>query len=178
MALAAGDRLGRYEILAPLGAGGMGEVYRAHDGTLDRDVAVKVLPEAVAQDADRLARFEREARAVARLSHGNILEIHDFGREGEITYAVTELLEGDTLRTELTSGPLPWKGARDIAAAVADGLAAAHSKGVVHRDLKPENVLFSARDDIRPGLKLTDFGIAHALDSDTRTAATSRCPWA
>ena len=106
MALKPRTRLGPYEIVAPLGAGGMGEVYRARDERLDRDVAIKVLPAAVAQDPDRLARFERKAKAVAKLSHPNILEIHDFGREGDVTYAVTELLEGETLRGQLEGGQL------------------------------------------------------------------------
>jgi serine/threonine protein kinase len=105
MTLDTGDRLGRYEILGPLGAGGMGEVYRARDTELERNVAIKVLREAVAQDPDRLERFERESRAVAKLSHPNILEIYDFGREGEIAHAVTELLEGETLRDPLGSKP-------------------------------------------------------------------------
>jgi serine/threonine protein kinase len=137
MALAAGDRLGRYEIAAPLGKGGMGEVYRAIDSTLEREVAVKVLPEAVADDPDRLARFEREAKTVARLAHPNILEIWDFGSDLGVAYAVTELLEGGTLREELSAGPLSWRRAQEIAATVSDGLAAAHGKVIVHRDLEP-----------------------------------------
>jgi tetratricopeptide (TPR) repeat protein len=156
MRLSQGDRLGRYEILAPLGAGGMGEVYRARDTELEREVAVKVLPEAVAGDPKRLARFRREARAIARLSHPNILEIHDFGQEGEVTYTVTELLEGKTLRDVLARGPLPCRQALEFAASVADGLDAAHSRGVVHRDLKPENIF--ATDEGR--LKILDFGLA------------------
>ncbi len=121
MALSAGDRLGRYEVLGPLGAGGMGEVYRARDSELERDVAIKVLPEAVSQNPDRLARFEREAKAVARLSHPNILDIHDYGREGSITYSVTEFLEGETLRKRLEGGALGWRKATEIGAAIADG---------------------------------------------------------
>jgi serine/threonine protein kinase len=156
MPLSQGDRFGRYEILVPLGAGGMGEVYRARDTELEREVAVKVLPEEVAGDPERLERFRREAKAVARLSHPNILEIFDFGREGDISYAVTELLEGETLRTELATGPLSWRKARDIAAAVAEGLAAAHLKGVVHRDLKPENIFVIADGRV----KILDFGLA------------------
>jgi serine/threonine-protein kinase len=134
MTLAVGDRLGRYEIVGPLGKGGMGEVYRALDRTLEREVAVKVLPEPVAGDRERLERFEREAKAVARLAHPNILEIWDFGTDRETSFAVTELLEGGTLREELAGGPLPWRKAREIAAAVADGLAAL-TRGIVHRDL-------------------------------------------
>src|SRR5712692_4271334 len=136
MALAAGTRLGSYEILAPLGAGGMGEVYRARDRKLDRDVAVKVLPQSVAADPDTLARFEREAKAVAALSHQNILSIFDFGTHEGITFAVMELLEGGTLREKLDAGPMPRKQAIDYALQIAKGLSAAHEKGIVHRDLK------------------------------------------
>jgi serine/threonine protein kinase/tetratricopeptide (TPR) repeat protein len=168
MALATGDRLGRYEILAPLGAGGMGEVYRARDATLDREVAIKVLPETVAQDPDRLERFEREARAVARLSHPNILEIHDFGHEGELAYAVTELLEGESLRDRLGSAPLDWRAAARIGADIADGLVAAHERAVVHRDLKPGNVFLTADDRV----KILDFGLARVTESATPEAAT------
>src|SRR5213083_610752 len=109
MPLVASSRLGPYEIVMPLGAGGMGEVYRARDTRLGREVAVKVLPEPFARDPDRLARFEREARAVAALSHPNILAIHDYGTDGAVTYAVMELLEGETLRKRLARGPLPWR---------------------------------------------------------------------
>src|SRR5712692_3654401 len=115
MTLSAGFRLGPYEILAPLGAGGMGEVYRARDKKLDRDVAIKVLPESVAADSDRLARFEREAKAVAALSHPNILAIHDFGTHEGVSYAVMELLEGETLRGKLDAGPISQKQAVDYA---------------------------------------------------------------
>ena len=149
-------RLGPYEIVAPLGAGGMGEVYRARDIRLGREVAVKVLPEPFAHNADRQARFEREARAVAVLSHPNILAIHDYGTEGGITYAVMELLEGVTLRSRLAKGPLPWREAVEIGAAIADGLAAAHAKGIIHRDLKPENLFLTADGRV----KILDFGLA------------------
>jgi TolB-like protein/tetratricopeptide (TPR) repeat protein len=154
--LAAGTRLGPYEILSPLGAGGMGEVYRARDSKLERDVAVKVLPESVAVDPDALARFEREAKAVAALSHPNILAIHDFGSHEGMAYAVTELLEGQTLRERLRSGPVTQTQAVDYGVQIAKGLAAAHERGVVHRDLKPEN-LFVSRDG---HLKILDFGLA------------------
>jgi len=156
--LTPGTSLGPYKILAPLGAGGMGEVYRAHDTRLGRDVAVKVLPAELSQDPDRLARFEREAKTLAALSHPNILVIHDFGKEGEVTYAVTELLEGETLRQRLGRGALPWREAVETGAAIADGLCAAHAAGVVHRDLKPEN-LFITRDG---RVKVLDFGLAKA----------------
>ena len=156
MTLQAGTRLGPYEILSPLGAGGMGEVYRARDARLGRDVAVKVLPERLAEDPDALARFEREAKAVAMLSHPNILAIHDFGHEGSVAYAVTELLEGETLREALSSGPLPPRRAAEYGVQIALGLGAAHEKGIVHRDLKPDNV-FVTRDE---RVKILDFGLA------------------
>ena len=159
MALATGFRLGRYEILAPLGAGGMGEVYRARDAHLDRDVAVKVLPASAVDDPESRARFEREARAVAALPHPNIVAIHDIGHEGNLGYAVLELLEGETLRERLLRGPIPWRSALDIAVPVAEALAAAHARGIVHRDLKPENVFLTS--DGRP--KILDFGIARRL---------------
>src|SRR5437868_7989576 len=154
--LATSTRLGPYEIVAPLGAGGMGEVYRARDTRLGREVAVKVLPEPFANDPDRRGRFEREAKAVAALSHPNILAIHDYGTQGVITYAVMELLEGETLRDRLAKGPLAWREAVDIGAAIAEGLAAAHAKGIVHRDLKPENLFLTADGRV----KILDFGLA------------------
>ena len=156
MPLAQGTRLGPYEILAPLGAGGMGEVYRARDTRLDREVAVKVLPATLSMP-DAAERFEREARAVAALNHPNILSLHDVGSEGGIAYAVTELLEGETLRDRLLrGGPLPWRRALEYAAHITHGLAAAHDRGIVHRDLKPENV-FLTRDG---RVKVLDFGLA------------------
>ena len=139
-----GATLGRYRIVAKIGEGGMGEVYRAHDEKLDRDVAIKVLHEDVAQDADRLARFEREAKAVAALEHPNILAIYDFGTDQGVTYAVTELLDGQNLRQAIPTSGMPWQKVAEIAAAIADGLAAAHGKGIVHRDLKPENIFVTS----------------------------------
>lgn len=155
--IAPGVRLDdRYEIIAPLGAGGMGEVYRARDARLHREVAVKVLPQRVAQDESALGRFEREARSLAALSHPHIVAIHDFGSHEGLTYAVMELLEGETLRQRLQRGTFGWGEAVNLGVQMAEGLAAAHSKGVVHRDLKPENVILS-----RSGaLKILDFGLA------------------
>src|SRR5215212_8201478 len=121
----------------------MGEVYRARDANLRRDVAIKVLPRAFAADRDRVARFEREALAVAALSHPGILSIHDFGRANGTAYAVMELLEGETLRRRVDSGPLPVRKAIDVAAQIVRALAAAHDKGIVHRDIKPENVFLT-----------------------------------
>jgi serine/threonine protein kinase/tetratricopeptide (TPR) repeat protein len=156
MDLATGSRLGSFEIVRPLGAGGMGIVYMARDARLDRHVAIKVLPPELADDKDRLVRFEREARALARLSHPNILSIYELGEEAGVTFAVTELLEGNTLREIIASPPVSWQSAVDVGAAIADGLAAAHAQGVVHRDLKPENV-FITNDG---GVKILDFGLA------------------
>ena len=155
--IAPGVRLDdRYEIVAPLGAGGMGEVYRARDARLHREVAVKVLPQRLAQDPSALGRFEREARSLAALSHPHIVAIHDFGVHEGLTYAVMELLEGETLRQRLHRGTFGWGEAVNLGVQMAEGLAAAHSKGVVHRDLKPENVILS-----RSGtLKILDFGLA------------------
>jgi hypothetical protein len=156
MPLPAGARVGSYEIVAPLGAGGMGEVYRARDAKLNRDVAVKVLPADFATRPDALGRFEREARAVAALSHPNILAIYDFGTADGRAYAVMELLEGATLRDVLADGPLSQRIAVAYAAQIARGLAAAHDKGIVHRDLKPENVFVTADERV----KILDFGLA------------------
>jgi eukaryotic-like serine/threonine-protein kinase len=161
MTIAAGSRLGPYEILGQIGAGGMGQVWKARDTRLGRDVAIKVLPQTVASNPDALARFEREAKAVAALSHPNILAIHDFGNEGGIVYAVMELLEGETLRGKLDAGPITQRQAVDYALQVARGLSAAHDKGVIHRDLKPENV-FVTRDG---HVKILDFGLAKRVDA-------------
>ena len=158
--------------MAPLGAGGMGEVYRAHDAKLDRDVAIKILPPALAGDPSALARFEREAKAVAALSHPNILAIHDFGRESAIVYAVMELLEGQTLRERLADGALPVRKALDIALQIAQGLAAAHEKGIVHRDLKPDNVFLTTAGRV----KILDFGLAKAIRSQPEYRARPSPP--
>jgi eukaryotic-like serine/threonine-protein kinase len=156
MALTSGTKIGPHEILAPLGAGGMGEVYRARDTRLGRDVAIKVLPEALARDAERLRRFETEARAVAALNHPNILSIHDIGTHDGAPYLVSECLEGQSLRQELSGGVLAVRRAVEYGIEIAQGLAAAHDKGIVHRDLKPENI-FVTRDG---RVKILDFGLA------------------
>ena len=156
MALPPGSRLGPYEILAPLGAGGMGEVYRARDPRLGREVAIKVLPASFSNDADRLRRFEQEARAAGILNHPNITAVYDVGSFEDAPYVVTELLEGETLRSRMAGGALAPRRAIDYALQIAHGLAAAHAKGIVHRDLKPEN-LFVTREG---RVKILDFGLA------------------
>jgi len=167
--LAAGSKLGPYEILGQIGAGGMGEVYRAKDPRLGRDVAIKVLPEALKEDDEALTRFEREARAIAALSHPNILAIHDFGNEGGVSYSVTELLEGETLRMALARGPLASRQAFEIGAAVAEGLSAAHSRGIVHRDVKPDNIFLTSHGAV----KILDFGLVRHNDPAWRGADTA-----
>src|SRR5262245_20893424 len=171
MPITPGARLGPYEIVAAIGAGGMGEVYKGRDMRLDRDVAIKVLPDAFANDRDRVARFEREAKAIAALSHPNVLAIHDTGIDGGRTFVVTELLAGETLRDRLTSSAaaLPVRKAIDIAIHVARGLAAAHEKGVVHRDLKPENVFLTNDGQV----KILDFGLARQVVAPSGATATA-----
>ncbi|MEZ5317791.1 MAG: protein kinase [Vicinamibacterales bacterium] len=156
MELIPGSHLGAYEIVAPLGAGGMGAVYRAHDARLDRDVAIKVLVDSLTRDEAALARFEREAMSVAKLSHPNILSIFEFGNDAGTTFVVMELVEGETLRERLAQGPMPPRRAVALALQIAAGLGAAHARGIVHRDLKPENVMIT-RDD---RVKILDFGLA------------------
>lgn len=156
MALPVGTRVGSYEILATLGAGGMGEVYRARDPRLGREVALKVLPEEVSQDEDRLARFEQEARSASALNHPNIITIYEIGRSDSTSYIAMELVDGKTLRELSASDPLPVRRVLSVATQVAEGLAKAHAAGIVHRDLKPENVMVS-RDGF---VKILDFGLA------------------
>ena len=156
MAVAAGTKLGPYEVLSPLGAGGMGEVYRARDSRLGRDVAVKILPAGYSNDPELLRRFEQEARATAALSHPNILALFDIARQDESPYIVSELLEGETLRDRLRGGALPVKRVIDYALQILRGLAAAHDRGIVHRDLKPENIFVTRAGQI----KILDFGLA------------------
>ena len=170
-----GRMLGRYQLQALLGAGGMGQVYRATDTRLGRAVAVKILPAHLSDDAEARQRFEREARAVASLSHPNILAIHDFGAEGGVSYAVMELLEGESLRERLRGGLLDSRRAVEIGAALADGLAAAHDRGIIHRDLKPDNIFLTAGGQV----KILDFGIARvrppvaAAGEDGQPASTT-----
>lgn len=159
MSFSVGDRVGRFEILGSLGAGGMGEVYRARDHELHRDVAIKVLPAAFSDDADRRRRFEQEARAAGGLNHPNILAVHDVGTHGGAAYIVTEVLDGETLRERLAAGPLPARKVADYALQIAQGLAAAHDRGVVHRDVKPANLFITPHGRI----KILDFGLAKLI---------------
>src|SRR5271170_4063537 len=169
MPLAPGTKLDSYEVLGLLGAGGMGEVYRARDSALKREVAIKVLPSFVSRDPDRLRRFEQEAQAAAVLNHPNILAVYQFGVFEGAPYMVSELLEGSTLRQLLQRGTLPIRKAIDYGIQIVHGLAAAHEQGIIHRDLKPEN-LFATKDG---RIKILDFGLAKLMqrqpDSDGAT---------
>ena len=155
MPLASGTSLGPYQIEAPLGAGGMGEVYKARDTRLDRTVAIKVLPEHVAQDPDLKQRFEREAKTVAALSHPHICPVFDVGEQDGVNFLVMEYLEGETLAQRLKKGALPLDQALTVAIEIADALDKAHRQGIVHRDLKPGNIMLT-----KSGAKLLDFGLA------------------
>src|SRR6266478_3418371 len=166
MALTPGIKLGPYEIIAPLGAGGMGEVYRARDTRLDRDVAIKVLPASLSSDVSLRQRLEREAKAVSRLSHPHICTLHDIGHQDGLDFLVMEYLEGETLEQRLIKGPLPSEQTLRYAAQIADALAKAHKLGITHRDLKPANVMLT-----KSGAKLMDFGLAK--QSGTAPLATA-----
>jgi len=155
MALTSGTKLGPYEIVSPLGAGGMGEVYRALDTRLDRTVAIKVLPAHLSQDPEAKERFDREARAISSLSHPNICHLYDVGQQDGTSYLVMEYLEGETLADRLVKGPLPLDQVLKVGAEICDGLEKAHCKGVAHRDLKPSNIMLT-----KTGAKLMDFGLA------------------
>src|ERR1700758_4042777 len=161
MALTSGTRLGPYEILSLLGAGGMGEGYRAHDTKLNRDVAIKVLPDTVAHDPERLARFEREAQTLAALNHPNIAHIHGFEDSTGVPALVMELVEGPTLADRIARGPIPIAEALPIAKQIAEALEAAHERGIIHRDLKPANI------KLRPDgmVKVLDFGLAKPAEA-------------
>jgi eukaryotic-like serine/threonine-protein kinase len=172
MAIAAGSRLGPYEVLAPLGAGGMGEVWRARDTRLSREVAIKVLPAEVSEDAGQMRRFEKEARAASALNHPNIVTVHEIGREGSTDFLVMELVPGRTLRDLLPAGPLPVKKMLAIAAQIADGLSRAHEAGIVHRDLKPENLMV-AKDGL---VKILDFGLAKRTGTGSGSDEGSHLP--
>src|SRR5512141_1494058 len=167
MAIAPGTRLGPYEVASLIGAGAMGEVYRARDARLARDVAIKVLPPSFAADAERLQRFETEARAAGALNHPNIVAVYDTGVADGVPYVVEELLDGETLRQVLARGPLSARRVLEYATQVAKGLAAANDRGIVHRDLKPEN-LFVTRDG---RAKILDFGLAKIRAAATASAS-------
>src|SRR5262247_1772542 len=172
MPLAPATRLGTYEVLSPLGAGGMGEVYRARDTRLGREVAIKVLPSEVSADRDRLARFEREARSASALNHPNIVTIYEIGSADSISYISMELVQGTTLRDLLAQGPLSLKRLLGLAVQIADGLARAHEAGIVHRDLKPENLMVT-RDGL---VKILDFGLAKLVRRGFEASGSAENP--
>jgi len=173
MTLAAGTRLGSYEVAAQIGAGGMGEVYQAHDTKLARDVAIKVLPQAFAHDAERLSRFQREAKMLAALNHPNIATIHGLEQSGSTSYLVMELVPGETLQERVKrDGPIPMEEALDIAKQIAEALEAAHEKSIIHRDLKPTNVKLTPEGKV----KVLDFGLAKAYAGDAANDDPSNSP--
>jgi len=172
MAIQPGTHLGPYEILSAIGAGGMGEVYRAHDPKLGRDVAIKVLPEAFARDAERMARFQREAKVLASLDHPNIASIYGLEDSSETRALVMQLVEGPTLADRIKAGPTPIDEAVRIARQIADALEYAHERGIIHRDLKPANVKVTNDDAV----KVLDFGLAKALEGDPSSIDISTSP--
>src|SRR6201984_1612381 len=163
MSIAPGTKLSSYEVTVQIGAGGMGEVYQAHDTKLGRDVAIKVLPEAFAHDAQRLSRFQREAKMLAALNHANIATIYGLEQSGGTSYLVMELVPGETLAERVKVGPLPIEEALTIAKQIAEALEAAHEKGIIHRELKPANVKVTPEGKV----KVLDFGIAKAFAGET-----------
>ena len=167
MSLIAGDRIGPYEIVAPLGVGGMGEVYRARDTKLNRDVAIKVLLPAVANDPDRLARFSREAQVLASLNHPNIAHIYGIEDADGVKALVLELVEGEDLAQRIARGPIPLDEALPIARQIAEALEAAHEQGIIHRDLKPANIKVRADGTV----KVLDFGLAKAIEAPSYVGA-------
>src|SRR6202162_1216564 len=173
MPLSAGTKLGTYEVLAPIGAGGMGEVYQAHDTRLGRDVAIKVLPEAFAHDPDRLSRFQREAKLLASLNHPNIATIHGLEESAGTSYLVMELVPGETLAQRIKrEGAVPVEEALTIAKQIAEALEAAPEKGIIHRDLKPANVKLTPEGKV----KVLDFGLPKAFAGDTSTEHNGNSP--
>src|SRR5499427_4152445 len=171
MTLAAGTKLGPYEILAPIGAGGMGEVYKARDTRLDRTVAVKVLPAHLSSSAESRQRFEREAKTISQLSHPHICALYDVGSEGETEYLVMEYLEGETVLQRLANGALPLEQTLRYGQEIADALDKAHRHGIVHRDLKPANVMLT-----KTGVKLLDFGLAKAMEAPAAKGSLTSLP--
>src|SRR6202162_458481 len=172
MALTPGTRLGSYEVLAQIGAGGMGEVYQAHDTKLGRDVAIKVLPEAFAHNADRLSRFQREAKMLASLNHPNIATIHGLEQSGDTSYLVMELVSGETLAERVKAGPLGIEEALKIAIQIAEALEAAHEKNIIHRDLKPANGKVTPEGKV----KVLDFGLAKAFEGESGGSDLANSP--
>jgi serine/threonine-protein kinase len=172
MALTIGTHLGSHEITGLLGKGGMGEVYRARDLKLKREVAIKILPEEFARDADRVSRFQREAEVLASLSHPNIAGIHDLAEANGSRYLVLELVEGETLADRIARGPIPVEEALPIAIQICEALEAAHERGIIHRDLKPANVKITPNGKV----KVLDFGLAKATDNGSAAVALSNSP--
>src|SRR6266853_2360500 len=171
MTLAPGSRLGPYEVLSPLGAGGMGEVYKAKDTRLDRTVAVKVLPQHLSENSDVRQRFEREAKTISSLSHPHICALYDVGNQDGVEYLVMEYLEGETLADRLAKGPLPLEQTLRYGIEIADALDKAHRQGIVHRDLKPANVMLT-----KSGVKLLDFGLAKAMAPMSAQSSVTALP--
>ena len=172
MALPPGTRLNEFEVLTLLGAGGMGEVYRARDTRLGREVAVKILPENLAQDSERIGRFEREGKLLASLNHPGIATLHGIGEEGGRVLLVMELVEGETLADRIARGPIPWREAEPLFHQIAEALEAAHEKGILHRDLKPANIKVTPEGRV----KVLDFGLAKAIQEEAPGVNESRSP--